>query len=346
METPDFRLYWWIKRNIKKCRHNLSSSGLSAPPLEEMGVHTDYAEFESVAEDVEEEFKAAVAQLYGVRQENVLPTVGGTEAIYLVNLLVSQTAKAVFVPKPNYEPMMAVPRLLGLKSIESPPTDGATVLVSLTDTNNPTGRSLRNDSVEELLNVLQDDSILYIDETFREFGFPERPKTWFREGDQRIIVSNTLTKFYGLGGMRVGWIVAGEDDVQRLAGLKAYTTGESPTYSLWVGAQTLKNRSKFVQRAKEIVGRNRKIVEEFVESTPMIDWSKPDAAPFCLIEYSGEVHPEKLCSEALSEAGVLIAPATFFGGERGFRLCFTHTEEEPLVEALEALSKFLGERLR
>lgn len=344
METPDFRLYRWIKNNSARAKHNLSSSGLSEPDLKQMGVSTDYAEFRERCENPEEEFRSAVAELYGVRPENVLPTVGGTEAIYLVSLLMSHRARHAHVPLPNYEPMVTLPRLLGM--VEAGLDAPGPLYVAATDTNNPTGRSLEEGWLEHALGALDGGSRIFVDETFREFGFREQPATWFHRDPERILVSNTLTKFYGLGGFRVGWIIASEREIGALSRLKPYLTGENPAYSLWVGAQTLRNRPRFVARARRIVERNRKIVEEFVESTPKIRWSDPDAAPFCLVEYEGEASSEKLCEQAVSEAGVLVAPAEFFGAKKGFRLCFTHSEEQKLVEALDALSRFLGERLR
>ncbi len=345
MGTHDFRLYWWIKHNTGKAKYNLSSSGLSEPDLNEMGVVTDYNAFKSASQDPEELFKHAVAELYGVNSENVLPTIGGTEAIFLVNVFMAERTRSVFVPTPNYEPMLSVPAILGFR-FEKTFERGGVVLVSLTDSNNPTGRSLSEAWVRSVVDGAGDGSCVYIDETFREFGFHESISTWFKLNRDKVVVSNTLTKFYGLGGFRVGWITASEDKIEKLAKLKPFVTGENAAYSLWVGAQAIRNRSRFVLRAKRIVERNKKIVEEFVESTPRIGWSNPDAAPFCLITYNDGVSSEKLCLEALRERGVLIAPAEFFGSERGFRLCFTHTDEEALVEGLKSLSVFLGEALR
>lgn len=344
METPDFRLYWWIKNNSRSARYNLSSSGLAEPNLEEMGVSTDYEEFRASGVDPEEEFRKAVGELYGVSPENVVPTVGGTEAIYLVCRLMAKRLEKFFVPKPNYEPMINLPYMFGLKNVSSP-FDGPT-LICLTDSNNPTGRSLERGWVERLIAESHEGLRIFVDEAFREFGFSETPETWFKRGGGRVVSSNTLTKFYGLGGLRVGWIIACEEVVEELSRLKAYTTGENPSYSLWIAAQVLRKRSKFVERAKRIVSRNRKRVEEFLEATPGLSWSNPDAAPFCLVGYAWDVSSERLCRDALREAGVLVAPAEFFGAQAGFRLCFTESDEGRLVEGLGALSRFLGGRFR
>jgi aspartate/methionine/tyrosine aminotransferase len=344
MSQPSFRLYSWIKHNIGRAEHNLSSSGLSEPILEDMGVVTDYGAMRSEASEVEHVFKASVAELYGVRPENVLPTVGGTEAIYLVNLVLSTKVMGAYVPTPNYEPMFSVPFMLGFKLVKSPTLDGG-VMVGLTDSNNPTGRLVSKEWMLKVLGGLGRHSYIYVDETFREFGFPEKIDTWFNLDPQRTIVSNTLTKFYGLGGLRAGWIIASGDIIEELEGLKPFITGENASYSMWIAAQAVKNRSRFVSRARRIVERNRKIVEEFVESNPKIRWSNPDGAPFCLVTYDGNLSSERLCVDALKEKHILIAPAEFFGAQNGFRLCFTHDDEDKLVGDLKALSDFLGEEL-
>jgi histidinol-phosphate aminotransferase len=345
MKQIEFRLYSWIQKYANCVQHNLSASGLSEPPLSEMGIDTDYQRFKEVSAEAESLFKASVAKTYGVRPQNVLPTIGGSEAIFLFYACFGENASKVFVPLPNYEPMFDVPNALGLQVEDlTPKSDLKGSLVALTDSNNPTGRKLTKERVKDLLAEAQDaDSQVFVDETFQEFGFHESPVTIFQSWPNAV-VSNTMTKFYGLGGFRTGWFIADEEKILRLARTKRLISGENPAYSLWIAHQALENRWRFFANARRRVEENRKLVEEFVESTPKIEWSGPDAAPFCLVKYSGDVDSVTLCTRA-AEAGILIAPSEFFGSQKGFRLCFT-SERNALQSGLRALASFLAAELK
>jgi aspartate/methionine/tyrosine aminotransferase len=346
MKPIEFRLYNWIHRYSSVVKHNLSASGLSEPTLNEMGIDTDYQHFRDVSTEAESLFKASVAKIYGVEPQNVLPTIGGSEAIFLFYACFCEKASKSFVPLPNYEPLFDVPKALGLQVEDlTPKSDLKECLVALTDSNNPVGRRLPKDYLAELLTKAEDNgSQVLIDETFREFGFQESPSSSFQSWPNTV-VSNTMTKFYGLGGFRTGWFIADEEKIQGLKRTKSLISTENPAYSLWIAHQALENRWRFFASAKKRVEQNKRLVEEFVESTQKIEWSNPDAAPFCLVNYEGDVDSVTLCTRAAEKAGILIAPSEFFGSQKGFRLCFT-SEQHALESALQALSSFLVDELK
>jgi len=337
----EFRLYNWIKRNLPRAKYNMVSSGLTEPKLSEFGVETGYDVFAQSLEDAEERFRNVVAKVYGVNRENVLPTAGGSEAIFLVNAVLFSLTRRVVVPKPNYEPMFAVPASFGyaFEDDEAALLNTSGKCVCLTNSNNPTGRLLSDERIKQLASSLEESCFLFVDEAFREFYEPSTPKTCFSQG-KRIVTSNTMSKFYGLGRLRVGWIISDYETVTILERAKRLVSGENSGFSLWLSAQILEKRSRFAERAKKVFKENRALVEEFVERTRGIEWSDPDAAPFALISYNLPIDSVTLCNEVLEQTGVLLAPGEFFGADHAFRLCFT-MENSVLEKGLNKLESFI-----
>lgn len=335
------RLFEWILGLGPSSRYNLTSSGLSEPDLQSMGIDTSFEKFATEKDEHDKAFAATVADMYHARPEETVITIGASEAIFLVYSALG-TGRTALVPLPNYEPMFEVPRSLGVKTRYS--LGGASshrsILYGFTDPNNPTGRSLDRGAVEELIESSERSrSIVYLNETYKEFGFPSVPSTYFGHGGN-VVTCSTMTKFYGLGRLRVGWILAGKREAGLLSKAKWLTSGHNSEYSLWIAVQVLKNRSRFVERARRILDENRILVREFVEKTKGISAST-SVAPFCLVKYRQGTGSVEFCRRLLKKTGVLVSPGDFFGARNSFRLCFT-AARDTLGPGLNRLSGYLN----
>jgi aspartate/methionine/tyrosine aminotransferase len=334
-----FSLLAWIKEYSPRCTYNLSLSGLPEPDLEEFSINTNYKDFLDIigsGDDPEEMFRRELGRVYSLDRDLVLPTVGGSEAIQLVFLKLAAKTRSVLVPKPNYEPMFLVPRAMGLEVLsEQDPKHG--LAVALTDINNPTGRSVPDSVFREYIDS-KNPNLVYVDETFKEFAAGDSSYTRFTKGHP-IITSGSMSKFYGISKLRIGWIFAEYEVIEELRDLSRLVRGENNAYSLWISAQAISKRSEFARRARSIYVRNRELVRQFVEGSNLV-WSEPEGAPICLISYKGKERSEILCRRIFDRTGVLVAPGEYFGDEFSFRLCFTHNKPSILEEALHRLSSF------
>lgn len=330
-------LFDWILTLGPTAKFNLTSSGLTEPLLEEMGIDTSFERFASEEDLHESAFAEEVARLYRVEPENVVVTAGGTEAIFLVYSVLG-AGRRLLVPLPNYPAMFTVPRSLGMEVQEpsgNPRLGGA--MLGLTDPNNPTGLSLEAGTLDDLVRPSRGGGAVYVNETYKEFTFPGSPATCF-DGSGRVVTSGTMTKFFGLGRLRVGWILA---DAKRARGLhyaKWAVSGHDSEYSLWVAAQVLRRRADFVERARKIRATNSRLVRRFLDETKGVS-AELGVAPFCLVRYGKGPASVPLARRVLDSTGVLVSPGDFFGSPRSFRLCFT-ASEATLRAGLEALSGY------
>ncbi|MDG6983163.1 MAG: pyridoxal phosphate-dependent aminotransferase [Nitrososphaerota archaeon] len=337
------KLFDWNLGLGPKSRYNLTSSGLPEPDLRSMGVRTSFEEFAS-EKKTETEFQAAyaeeVAKLYGVDPENVVVTAGASEAIFLVYGVLGHGFRAV-VPLPNYPAMFTVPKFLGMGMAGRVSRAGGDhpSILGLTDSNNPTGRSLGDEGVGELAASKGKAKVIFVNETYREFAFSGSPQTHFGRSEE-VVTCSTMTKFYGLGRLRVGWILADRPKAQRLLNGKKAISGHDSEYSLWLATQVLRQRHRFVERARLIYDRNAALVSRFLDRTEGVS-SEVGPAPFCLIRYKKGPPSVDFARRLLEKTGALVSPGDFFGAPRAFRLCFT-ADEQTLRGGLGALADYLG----
>ena len=185
MRPANDKLFSWILGLGPTAKYNLTSSGLSEPDLSAMGVNTSFESFMAEKQEQEKVFAEEVAALYKVEPDNIVATAGASEAIFLVYSALGHGRRAV-VPLPNYGPMFTVPQSLGMEVSNSLSTTPATkrAIFSLTDPNNPTGKSLDRDAVGTLMAASREkSSVVFINETYKEFTFPGAPRTYFKSGE-------------------------------------------------------------------------------------------------------------------------------------------------------------------
>jgi aspartate/methionine/tyrosine aminotransferase len=333
------RLFDWILSLGPKARHNLTMSGLPEPDLSAMGIDTSFEIFAAEKDEHAEAFAGEVARLYGAETGNVVITSGASEAIFLAFSVLGEGARAV-VPLPNYPAMFTTPGALGMKvgNRLNPTSVPRGAMAGLTDSNNPTGRILDIGAVEALgAPAKKQGGTVFINETYREFAFPAAPRTHFGHVEN-VVTCSTMTKFYGLGRLRVGWILADRREARRLLHAKWAISGHNSEYSLWIATQVLRKRTEFVERARQVFSRNAELVRKFVSETEELS-AEIGAAPFCLVHYKKGPGSISLARSLLEKKGVLVSPGDFFGAPRAFRLCFT-ADEATLKRGLDALASF------
>jgi aspartate/methionine/tyrosine aminotransferase len=306
-----------------------------------MGINTSFADFAGEKDEHDKLFVEAVADLYKVEPDSVVLTSGASEAIFLVYSVLGTGGKA-FVPLPNYEPIFTLPRSLGMEVRASllAKSNARGAVYGFSDPNNPTAKSLEPGLLEKLRKTAKRNaSTLYLNETYKEFTFPGKPVSYFQLHDD-VVTCSTMTKFYGLGRLRVGWILADKRRASRLWDGKRLVSGHDSEYSLWLSRQVLRKRARFVKRAREIWAENTALMSKFINDIEGAAETSLGDAPFCLVRYRNGPDSTSFCRRLLQKTGVLVAPGDYFGAPKAFRLCFT-CDGATLRQGLEHLSDYL-----
>jgi threonine-phosphate decarboxylase len=258
--------------------------------------------------------REALAVYLGASPENIIPTNGGAEALFLAARAVGGRGKALIL-EPTFSEYAPAARAAGLepvRRIARRPQDGfrldlaaledleGLALVFLCNPNNPTGDALtRTEVLEIAARVREADAALVVDEAFADFT-PEA--SIVAELSQELYVARSLTKFFAIPGLRLGCLVC-----QRAARAQEF----QPSWSVnavaaAAGAVALRDWG-FVEASVVAVARLREELFEALEALPgLVPF--PGAANFLLVR-----GPAGL-TERLSRRGVLVRGCEPFPG--------------------------------
>ncbi len=302
---------------------------------------------------------------YGVEydpQEQVLITVGGSEAIDLMIRCVINPGDEVLIPEPCfvcYKPctVMAggIPVPIQTKEEDDFRLTAQQVREKLTDKtkllilpfpNNPTGAVMSRKDLEAVADVIRDTNVLVLsDEIYGELCYGEEGHTPFSAIDgmkDRTVVVNGFSKAFAMTGWRLGYALGPAPIIAAMTKIHQYGIMSSPTTSQYAAIEALKNCDNDVEEmCREYNYRRRYIVDGFREMG--LSCFEPYGAfyVFPCIKSLG-MTSEEFCERLLTEEKVAVVPGTAFGesGE-GFIRCSYAYSVENIEEALTRIAKFV-----
>ena len=339
-------------------------------PIREAGIyslekgHTHYTANAGLME-LREEICTYMHRKYSVSydpQDEVLVTVGGSEAIDALIRAVVEPGDEVLIPEPSfvcYKPctIMAggvpVPivtkeednfRLLP-EQLKEKITDKTKLLI-LPFPNNPTGGIMSRADLEAIADVLKDTNILVLsDEIYGELNYGEEGHTCFSsiEGmKERCVVVNGFSKAFAMTGWRLGYAVGPKKLISLMTKIHQYGIMSSPTTSQYAAIEALKSCDADVENmVREYNSRRRLIVDGFRNMG--LSCFEPLGAfyVFPCIKSTGMTSQE-FCERLLEEEKVAVVPGDAFGesGE-GFIRCSYAYSIENIKEALKRIERFV-----
>lgn len=338
---------------FSRSRFDLASSNVPLTPL--TGLDVDPSDLDAHPAALVRPAIDAVAAHCGVAGETVALSAGCTGANLAMAALAASSGRnpRILVERPGYEPMWQSPRLFGLgvdrfdrRWVEGRPAiDVAAVLAALhpdtsavwlTNLHNPSGVLTPNGRLKELAVELRARGVLlYIDEVYLDFV--DQPSA-FGLADN-VIVSNSLTKVYGLGGLRFGWTLAPPRWAAELRSAAVHLVGLPMATSLAYGMAALRDIDGIKRRAlASLVGR-REAVAQALGPVPDGLWFRPDAGTFGLVRLPPRWHDDlDFCRRLLDEEQVVVAPGSLFGALGHVRLGFA---SDTFDEGLERFVRFV-----
>ena len=254
------------------------------------------------------EFRDAAASYVGCDPDEVVPTAGGLAAIRLAIGTTVAPGDSVLVPYPSFGEYAREVELAGGEPVLVPhgelldrdPTPHTMAIVCTP--NNPTGDCPERSALEAFAaRCFDSKTVLLADEAF--LGFTDRESLAGLEG---VVVARSLTKLFGLPGLRAGFAVAEGDRLNRLEAARPAWSLGGPAAA--VGAHAMRD-SAFVRETRARVRRERARLARGVE-TMGFD-VRPSEAPYLLVDV-GE--PPTALLAACRERGVVLRDATTFRG--------------------------------
>jgi len=328
----------WIHGRPETVTHDLGSSDLRTDrsqgsvvpsPLEGLADPTDQPALES-----------SIAAEYGVDASQVLVTAGATHANFLAAATALSLADSaeVLVERPGYDPLVHTPASVGgeIRRFDRPASSGypllpaaiveatspETALVTVTNRHNPTGRLTSREGLASVAEaVAETDARLLVDEVYGPYTAESGSGGAFggvtAAGLPNTVVTGSFTKFHGLGGLQIGWLIAEASFVDRAREVFMHVPSvAAPSRAL--ARRFFAHRDELVAGSRAHLRRNHDLLASFVDGRDDLDGEIADGCTFGLVEH--ERVDGDVLTEAALDAGVLVVPGRFFESTAGIRL--------------------------
>jgi aspartate/methionine/tyrosine aminotransferase len=334
----------WAKEHAA-ARYNLANSGLLACGPGELVFGPEDVLVNAVAPDGYPPVLDAIGARYGVDAERVVPAAGTSGANFLAFMALVEPGDEVLVERPAYEPILAALQALGarIRFFERCAGDGwrpdpdeirtalagGVRLVVLTNPHNPTGVLLDRAEVAEISRLAERaGALLLVDEVYLDIWFEEAPPSHVHLGPH-VLTTSSLTKSYGLSGLRCGWVLCGTRELAdrlRLARDFMEAGGSIPSDGLALAA--FRQLDRLEARARALVEPNRELVRGFLaEHAEWLDCVLPPRTLMAFPRLRREDDAQPL-HDWLRTRETSIVPGRFFDHPDHFRLGFAVRTED------------------
>ena len=346
----------WAKTR-SGARFNLATSGLDNLKLRELKVTLDDLEITGDSGYGYAPLRQALGARLGVTPDSIVTAAGASFANHLAMAALIRPEDEVLIEQPTYEPLLSLAGYLGaeIKRFARRFEDGfqilpdqiernispRTRLIVVTNLHNP-GSGLTDKQTLESLGAIARSvkARVLVDEVYLETLFDKRPPTAFHLGPE-FVVTSSLTKAFGLSGLRCGWIVA-EPELARRIWLLNDLFGATPVHAgERLSVLALQQLGEIAPRAEALLERNRTFVYQFLDSRDDLEALRPEFGTIVFPRLR-EGTAAKLCAVLCEKYETSVVPGSFFGMPTHFRIGLGG-DSEMLKQGLQRIDAALDE---
>ena len=337
-------------------KYNLATSGIANYSLSDLGVSIDQLEINGPDVYGYAPLLDEIARRYKVPQECVVSAVGTSLANYLVLAATTEAGDEILVEQPTYELILSTAKYLGLNikrfvryaenNFAIDPADVAknlsprTRAIVLCNFHNPTSAFTPDSTLREIGELAQKaGAYVIVDEVYREMLFETDPVSSFHIDPERFVITTSLTKAYGLSGVRCGWVLAAPELARRMYRINDLLGATFAHPAQLISVIAFQKLPQIAARAKAMLDENRRLLHGFLKSRNDLDyfWPEHGTVVFPRLKH-GDV--DSMCKLLRSEFETGVVPGSFFEMPDRFRMGVGGTTE--LVrESLEQFGRGL-----
>ncbi len=357
MSYAPTRYLAWARQFFGTVPFDLATSGAPIAGKDVLGAPADLDDLSGV-----ERFASCIARYNDVPRAEAVPALGTAHALWLAYATLVSPGDDVLVEDPGYEPLVRAAEGVGARVVRFARPASAhwaldpdrvaraltlrTRVVAITNHHNPTGVRTPDDVLKAVAAVCQARGVhLLVDEVYAPFDALTDGAGVFRGSARKlapnVVCAASLTKCYGLGPHRLGWMLGPADVVARAEDVLTASLGNLPLQHANLGAHAFANIEALAARTRAGMAGRREQVAAWMATRPDLVWSAPSEGLFGLATSTrtGELLP--VLEAAARDHGVLVSAGTFFGVPNGFRLSWATVGGDALTEALSRLGRVL-----
>ena len=296
MNTQSTYMQWAKKR--PKVKFDLALSGILNLPFPELEATIDDIDLNGDNSYGYAPLIEAIAKHCHVAPESVVTISGGTSmANHLAMAATIERGDEILIEQPTYEPLLALAEYFGLqvKRFSRAPennfeidldelqakTGARTRLIVLTNLHNPSSALIDEATLRRIGEISESvGARVLVDEVYLEAMFENVPRSSVHLGPQ-FIATSSLTKGYGLSGLRCGWILAEPELAERMRLLHDIFGAVAPHPAETLSVLALRKLPKFIARAENILESNRAVLNDFLDSREELTAARSEIGTTC-----------------------------------------------------------------
>lgn len=367
MHIKPFRIEQYFGKYEFTAKYLLSSSDAESRTIQELldlepGAHEGFLKHrcgytESPGAPA---LREVISGMYrGFEPQDVLVLAATEEGIFVLYHALLSPGDHVIVETPCYESALEVARSTGARVSEwrrhsengwahdlaalEKLIQPSTKIIYINTPHNPTGLLMPASVFQQVTKLAaRGGIILFCDEVYRELEHdPVNRLPAACEVYERAVSLGSMSKTYGLPGLRLGWLVSKDAEiVRRCLEFKYYTTICCSAPSEFLSALALRHREVLVERNREIVLRNLPLLDSFFRQRPnLFAWVKPNASPIGFVRYKPQRDVLSFCEEVVNNAGVLLLPGSVYDQPQHIRFGYGRKN---MPEALAEFTAYLA----
>jgi aspartate/methionine/tyrosine aminotransferase len=325
----------WAKLS-SAAKYNLATSGVAAYPLAKLGISEGQLEITGPSVYGYAPLLDGVTHTFGVPRECVFTTAGTAMANHLALAATTEPGDEILVEQPTYELLLSTAKYLGLnikrfqrpaEAAWQPDLDDLqrnltpkTKLVVVTNLHNPSGVLITNEilaNIGELAGKVG--AQVLVDEVYLEMLYGARPPTALRIDPERFIVTSSLTKAYGLSGLRCGWVFASKKIVHRMWAINDLYSSTPVFPGEQMSVAAFQNLTRIGNEMKQTLAANRKVLMDFFYSRRDLEVIRPEHGTIAFPKLiKGSV--EEFIKLLRDDFETSVVPGSFFESPQHFRV--------------------------
>ncbi len=346
----------WAKL-CSPARYNLATSGIMSYPLAELHVSPQDLEINGPTIYGYAPLQERLARKCGVTPDCVVAATGTAMANHLAMAALLEPGDDVLIEQPTYGPILEVASYLGAnilrcerrpeQDFQIDPDDIArritskTRLLCLTNLHNPSGALTSEETMSRIGEIAQKAGAqVLVDEVYLDMVYDEPVRSSFHLGSN-FVVTTSLTKAYGLSGLRCGWILAQPELAKRMWRLNDLFAASPVHPGELLSVVALDQLGKIDARARTLLDSNRKALDAFFSGRSDVDGFR---GPWGTVSFprlkSGDV--DAFCEFLRARYETSVVPGRFFEMPDHFRIGIGG-DPTMTAEALHRLARALDD---
>jgi aspartate/methionine/tyrosine aminotransferase len=311
-----------------RIKHNLAESSVTDLKFSSLGINLEDLILAYGDHRGKLELRRALALEANLSPDDVLLTPGAAAALFIIHSSLLNANSRILVMRPNYATNLETPKAIGaqIDYLDLHFEDGfkldlnalerqikpETKLVSLTNPHNPTGTVMTKAQIGNVIDIVEaSNAYLLFDETYRDMNFESIAPVAASLSNRAISVSS-MSKSYGLPGIRMGWLMCGDKTLQEkfLAAKEQILIGNS-VLDEEVAYQVFMKRESILEPTRTTIKRNFVILKSWMLEQQHLTWVEPSGGVVCFPKISSGTDVKKFY-EILEASGTFVGPGHWF----------------------------------